>query len=92
MVFLGCVGLYTYTNTLKTKINVNFKRTEKNIFLIGQIKELSKKYTTTFYLPFRFMEMAMASKLETPPYLKMDDDELILKNGEKLDIGTEFLN
>lgn len=89
-IFLGCLGLYTYTNSFKTKLNILYTKTDKNLFLLGQIREFSKKYVSTFYLPLSFMETILATMIETPPYVKIQEDELKLKSGDFLDLGNQI--
>jgi hypothetical protein len=87
--FFGGVGLLMWTNFYKTKVDVHYTPTDFNQIALAHIPELRKPYATTFYLPFRLMELTMGARLETPPYVKTFDTSLPLPDGDQLELGKD---
>lgn len=83
----GGLGLMLWTNFYKTQVEVKYTPTDFNQIALAHIPELRKPYATTFYLPFRLWELIMGARLERPPYLKVFDEEIPLKDGDVLQLG-----
>lgn len=88
--------LFVVMNYYNNEVELVFEDTEKNRSILKKCESLlavsshlttPKPYVTTFYLPFRFMEIIYCTKFEVRPYVKIKEERLLTPEGEILELG-----
>lgn len=84
-------GIFTsylfYTQYWDTEVETFYLKNSKNVEIFSKMPILEKKFRSTFYLPIRLIEMALAARIEKTP-LKFNKYETVqLKDGDRLILG-----
>lgn len=81
------LGLLGYSEFIGTEIELIYRDTKFNNFVISQIEELHQKYKNTFYLPFPILELFFGSSVQKPPSVPVIHEKVQLEDGDTLDLG-----
>ena len=91
--FLGIIGCMAYSEFMSKKLEIIYDRdNEVTSQLLYKMDFLNKGYKNCIYLPFRFMQMILAAKIEKPPYIKTSLEQLILDDGDFIDMEWTGIN